>query len=122
MLHRSYSLVLSSSKDGRIRKEGVRELDRCAASRNSKGYIALLADIEADNPSGDILISTSEPGPGSGVGLLRNIATIAVSFVIAFNERSIMTSFHGRLRGDRALSNGRRIIRCCNVRSQQSSS
>jgi hypothetical protein len=30
----------------------------CAPSRNSKGYIALLADIEADNPSGDIFIIT----------------------------------------------------------------
>ncbi len=34
------------------------ELTRCAASRNSKGYIALLADIEADNPTGDIFIIT----------------------------------------------------------------
>lgn len=35
-----------------------KELTRCAASRNSKGYIALLADIEADNPTGDIFIIT----------------------------------------------------------------
>ncbi len=33
-----------------------KELTRCAASRNSKGYIALLMDIEADNASGDIFI------------------------------------------------------------------
>ena len=35
-----------------------KELTRCAASRNSKEYIALLADIEADNPTGDIFIIT----------------------------------------------------------------
>jgi len=35
-----------------------KELTRCAASRNSKGYIALLSDIEADNPTGDIFIIT----------------------------------------------------------------
>jgi hypothetical protein len=35
-----------------------KELTRCAASRNSKGYIALLADIEADHPTGDIFIIT----------------------------------------------------------------
>jgi hypothetical protein len=33
-----------------------KELTRCAASRNSKGYIALLTDIEADNPRGDLFI------------------------------------------------------------------
>lgn len=36
-------------RDGRV-------LTRCAASRNSTGYIALLADIETDNPAGDIFI------------------------------------------------------------------
>ena len=35
-----------------------KELTQCAASRNSKGYIGLLADIEADNPAGDIFIIT----------------------------------------------------------------
>ena len=35
-----------------------KEVTRCAASRNSKGYIASLADIEADNPTGDIFIIT----------------------------------------------------------------
>jgi hypothetical protein len=35
-----------------------KELTKCAASRNSKGYIALLADIEADNPTGDIFVIT----------------------------------------------------------------
>ena len=34
------------------------KLTRCAASRNSKGYIASLIDIEADNPTGDIFIIT----------------------------------------------------------------
>ena len=34
------------------------ELTRCAASRNSKNSIALLADIEADNPTGDIFVIT----------------------------------------------------------------
>ncbi len=35
-----------------------KELTQCAASRNSKGYIALLAGIEADNPAGDIFMIT----------------------------------------------------------------
>lgn len=35
-----------------------KELTRCAASRNSTNYIALLEDIEADNPKGDIYIIT----------------------------------------------------------------
>ena len=38
-------------RDGKV-------LTRCAASRNSKGYIASLSDIEADNPTGDIFIIT----------------------------------------------------------------
>jgi DDE superfamily endonuclease len=38
-------------RDGKV-------LTHCAASRNSKGYIASLADIEADNPSGDIFVIT----------------------------------------------------------------
>ena len=33
-----------------------KELTRCAASRNSSNYIALLQDIEADNPAGEIFI------------------------------------------------------------------
>ncbi len=43
---------------GALRVRDGKELTRCAASRNSKGYIALLTDIEADNPSGDIFIIT----------------------------------------------------------------
>ena len=43
---------------GALRVRDGKELTRCAASRNSKGYIALLADIEADNPVGDIFIIT----------------------------------------------------------------
>ena len=35
-----------------------KELTRSAASRNSKNYIALLADIEVDNPQGDIFVIT----------------------------------------------------------------
>ena len=35
-----------------------KELTRCAASRNSKSYIALLSDIEADNPKGDLFVIT----------------------------------------------------------------
>lgn len=35
-----------------------KELTRCAASRNSTNYIALLEQIEADNPTGDIFIVT----------------------------------------------------------------
>jgi len=34
------------------------ELTRCAPSRNSKGYIALLQDVEADNPTGDLDVIT----------------------------------------------------------------
>ena len=33
-----------------------KEITRCAASRNSKGYIALLTDVEAANPTGDIYV------------------------------------------------------------------
>jgi hypothetical protein len=43
---------------GALRVCDGKELTRCALSRNSKGYIALLADIEADNPTGDIFIIT----------------------------------------------------------------
>lgn len=43
---------------GALRIRDGKELTRCAPSRNSKGYIALLADIEADNPRGDIFIIT----------------------------------------------------------------
>jgi hypothetical protein len=35
-----------------------KELTRCAASRNSKSYIALLADVEADNPKGELFVIT----------------------------------------------------------------
>lgn len=35
-----------------------KEVTRCAASRNSTNYIALLRDIEADNATGDIFIIT----------------------------------------------------------------
>ncbi len=35
-----------------------KEVTRCAASRNSTNYIALLQDIEADNATGDIFIIT----------------------------------------------------------------
>ena len=38
-------------RDGKV-------LTRCAASRNSKGYIASLTDIAADNPTGDIFVIT----------------------------------------------------------------
>ena len=43
---------------GALRMRDGKELTRCALSRNSKGYIALLADIEADNPTGDIFVIT----------------------------------------------------------------
>lgn len=43
---------------GAVRVRDGQELTRCALSRNSKGYIALLADIEAANPSGDIFVIT----------------------------------------------------------------
>jgi len=33
-----------------------KEITRCAASRNSKGYIALITDVEAANPTGDIYV------------------------------------------------------------------
>jgi transposase len=41
-----------------LRVRDGKELTRCAASRNSKGYIALLSDSEADNPTGDIFVIT----------------------------------------------------------------
>jgi hypothetical protein len=43
---------------GALRVRDGRELTRCAASRNSTNYIALLADIEADNVTGDLFIIT----------------------------------------------------------------
>ena len=43
---------------GALRIRDGKEITRCAASRNSRGYIALLADIEAANPAGDICVIT----------------------------------------------------------------
>jgi DDE superfamily endonuclease len=43
---------------GALRVRDGKVLTRCAASRNSKGYIASLTDIAADNPTGDIYIIT----------------------------------------------------------------
>jgi transposase len=43
---------------GALRVRDGKELTRCAASRNSKNYIALLTDIEADNPKGDLFVIT----------------------------------------------------------------
>jgi len=34
------------------------EVTRCAAARNSKNYIELLKDIEADNPLGNLFLIT----------------------------------------------------------------
>jgi hypothetical protein len=44
-------MVRGQVKDGK-------ELTRCAAARNSTHYIALLADIEAANPRGDLSLIT----------------------------------------------------------------
>jgi DDE superfamily endonuclease len=44
------------SRVGALRLRDGKALTRCTASRNSKGYIALLADIEVDNPTGEIFI------------------------------------------------------------------
>jgi hypothetical protein len=44
---------------GALRVCDGKEITRCAASRNSKGYIALLADSEAANPTGDIFVKTA---------------------------------------------------------------
>jgi hypothetical protein len=41
---------------GALRVRDGKELTRCAASRNSKGSIARLSDIEADNLKGDLFI------------------------------------------------------------------
>jgi transposase len=43
---------------GALRIRDGKELTRCADSRNSKNYLALLTDIETDNPTGDIFIIT----------------------------------------------------------------
>jgi len=43
---------------GALRVCDGNEITRGAASRNSKGYIALLADVEAANPSGDLFVIT----------------------------------------------------------------
>ncbi len=43
---------------GALRVRDGKEVTRCAASRNSTNYICLLADIEADNPAGDIFLIT----------------------------------------------------------------
>ncbi|HEX4203468.1 MAG TPA: IS630 family transposase [Ktedonobacteraceae bacterium] len=48
-----------------LRVRDGKELTRCAASRNSKGYIALLSDIEADNPKGDLFVITDKPSQSS---------------------------------------------------------
>nr|WP_236065245.1 hypothetical protein [Reticulibacter mediterranei] len=41
-----------------MRVRDGKELTRCATARNSKNYIELLKEIEADNPMGDIFIVT----------------------------------------------------------------
>jgi hypothetical protein len=43
---------------GALRVGDGKELTRCAPARNSKNDIALLADIEADNPTGDLSLIT----------------------------------------------------------------
>jgi len=43
---------------GALRVRDGKELTCCAASRNSKNSIALLSDIEAQNPTGDIYVIT----------------------------------------------------------------
>ncbi|MBO0794334.1 MAG: transposase, partial [Ktedonobacteraceae bacterium] len=43
---------------GALRVRDGKVLTRCAASRNSKGYIALLAEIEVKNPKGDLFVIT----------------------------------------------------------------
>jgi hypothetical protein len=43
---------------GALRLKDGKELTRCAPARNSTNYIALLEDIQADNPTGDIFIIT----------------------------------------------------------------
>src|SRR5260370_14025883 len=43
---------------GALRVRDGKEITRCAAARNSKNYLELLKDIEADNPMGDIFIVT----------------------------------------------------------------
>ena len=53
---------------GALRVRDGKELTRCAASRNSKGYIALLADIEADNPKGDLFIISDNLSSHSSAG------------------------------------------------------
>jgi hypothetical protein len=51
------------------------ELTRCAPSRNSKGYIALLTDIEADNPSGDRSVITDNLSSHDSVETTTWLAT-----------------------------------------------
>lgn len=46
---------------GALRVRDGKEVTRCAASRNSTNYIALLSDIEADNATGDIFIIDFQP-------------------------------------------------------------
>lgn len=43
---------------GALRVRDGKELTRCAPARNSRHYIALLADIEAANPKGDLYLIT----------------------------------------------------------------
>lgn len=43
---------------GALRIRDGQEITKCAAARNSKNYVELLTDIEADNPTGDLSIVT----------------------------------------------------------------
>ena len=43
---------------GALRVRDGKEWTRCSPARNSKNYIALLADIEAANPTGDLYLIT----------------------------------------------------------------
>jgi hypothetical protein len=41
---------------GALRVRDGQELTRCAASRNSQGYVVLLTDVEVANPTGAIYV------------------------------------------------------------------
>jgi hypothetical protein len=82
---------------GALRVRDGKELTRCAASRNSKNYIAFLADIEVDNPTGDIYMITDnlEPPQQCGDAHLARSASTAPSPL--HSDRSLLAQYAGRL-------------------------
>src|SRR5713101_7974404 len=91
---------------GALRVRDGKELTRCAASRTSTNYIALLQDIEADNATGNITSSsTTSPAttvPKPTLGWLSIPGFIRSSFprdLLAQSARGLVAALPSRCPG-----------------------